>query len=1553
MANENAENTGGEAPEINSSSPPEKETKKRRHTLAGRIWRIALKTVLILLAVVVLVVFGVYFWLSTPSGKRFLTNKVVEIAHEQLGVEVKMGELDVRFPGRVRITGLEVSDHRNKLMLKVPFLKASLGFFNTITGNLSLNNVELNDAYLNLHRYKGDTASNLGLIINKLTAGPSDTTTSTKSSAILFSSVRLKNFTFNWYDEESPLLPPNMVDFNHVGITNMNANITSVRIDGGDITGNIKDLALRDRSGFVLNHLRGYAAMSDTSLELSNMYLETPYTVLQNRLRFQYRDISNMSYFTDSVTIALDLVNSVASLRDLNFFADALQNKKDSFVFRSATVRGKVSSLRIRDLDLYFGALSHVEGNVELQGLPNIEETFMSMRFKDVYTNGREVERMFPEAGPMPPEVRRMGNIKVRGNFTGFINDFVAYAKIESDVGEVNSDINLKMADRPEQSVYKGRLQTKAFNLGKLLANDQLGLVTINKATVDGKGFTVESMKAQADAVIERFDFNKYPYANIKINGGANARLFNGTLSIDDPNAKLNFNGKMDYNSKDPVLDFKAVINLVNFKKLNLSDEDYGLATRIDINTVGLDPDRITGRMIATGTRVRQGNKNYNLDTILFTSRVNGQFRDMRLESKLVDARAYGNFKITELPDFFATLANQYVDPAFVKLKGKPVRQNLTVDIEVGNLEPVYGLIPIKLYVEPGSYLKAKLATNGDTIKLDGSFPHLQVMEYQVNHLTLDADSTNVQNDLIARLKVDSLFQKDTLLAKNILVATTLNKEFLTFHTYAEDNTSLRSADVRGKFRVVNQDAIVSLDSSYIKLDTIPFVLTAEPVTITKNTKVIFPNVTLSKGDQVLRASGSYSSTENTPILVELDNINIHEGAAFVPALQSMSGLLNGQITVENLAKTPEVDAALSINDLKYEQTRLGTMTINSRYDDAKQQVQVDAKLRADSFKTTLDAKATVGLDARQTLSADIKMDRTNLALFEPFLEGVLTKASGFISADMKIRGTTANPKITGSLDLIQDTIALTMLEAPYVINHHLEFDGKFIDLNDMVLTDMRGQKGVINGRVDMRDLASPRLNLSLKMNDFTVLDADPQINSPFYGTVHVTGNTTIRGPVDNLVINVDVKTEDNSTFSLPIADANSFDSYDFIKFVGREDFGKTENKVEVTGITINMKLKVTPGLLTQIIFDPRVGDIIEVRGNGDLAVNMNAAGDLTMSGTYVVDDGNYTFTAFDIVSKDFNIDQGSTIKWAGDPLDANLNVTATYTVTNVSLLPLMAAQSNEPNSQKNAPVATVDTKLRMRGSLSEPDIYLDFEVRQMQGLASSFSDIDAALNRIRQDEAERNKNAISLLVLNTFAPSDLAASAAGSTLGSGLGSLVSNQLNYWLGQMSNNVQLGVDINGANSDFILKLNTTLLGGKVNFSGSYDVSTLNRNVTFDIPLNDRYRATLFNRTAPTAIPLQNNTMTGIGFSFRKQFDKWNEVLMRQKGRERQAARRAEKQKMRDKMLQDQSPKEDREEIERIKRQEEKKQQEDHNKGINTHPANDDKKSPADSSDNKKK
>src|SRR6185436_14205551 len=179
--------------------------------------------------------------------------------------------------------------------------------------------------------------------------------------------------------------------------------------------------------------------------------------------------------------------------------------------------------------------------------------------------------------------------LRFKGNFTGFIHDFVAYGTTETNLGLLVTDINMKLPKKGLTS-YSGVVKTPGFQLGQFLEIPNIGSIAF-EGNVNGSGLTASNLNAKLDGNIESFVVNDYNFRNIIVKGDVSKRLFNGELVINDPNLDVKMNGLVDFSKDIPEFDFNANVGKADLKKINFVKDniEFNGKFRFDFSGDNLD----------------------------------------------------------------------------------------------------------------------------------------------------------------------------------------------------------------------------------------------------------------------------------------------------------------------------------------------------------------------------------------------------------------------------------------------------------------------------------------------------------------------------------------------------------------------------------------------------------------------------------------------------------------------------------------------------------------------------------------------------------------------------------------------------------------------------------------------------------------------------------------------------------------------------------------------------------------------------------------------------
>ncbi len=326
----------------------------------------------------------------------------------------------------------------------------------------------------------------------------------------------------------------------------------------------------------------------------------------------------------------------------------------------------------------------------------------------------------------------------------------------------------------------------------------------------------------------------------------------------------------------------------------------------------------------------------------------------------------------------------------------------------------------------------------------------------------------------------------------------------------------------------------------------------------------------------------------------------------------------------------------------------------------------------------------------------------------------------------------------------------------------------------------------------------------------------------------------------------------------------------------------------------LNMNLEITPDAEIQIIFDSKAGDIMKGHGSSEnLNVNLNKKGDFRVTGDYVIEDGEYTFTLGNIVNKPFSVENGGRVMFNGDLKDADIDLKASYLNLKASLLPIL-------NDERYTERVRVEPQLNLSGKLFNPivgfDIYLpDADEATRTELRNNIS-----------TEDEVTKQVVALLVMQSFISTGTGGSSGAGTA-SGTSAMaattyemLSSRISDWFSQMSKDLDIGLNIRpGANAmtpqEAQLALSTQLLNNKVVLNGNFDVrgseaissnpasagtNQLTGDFDAEIKLTQKLKLKVFNRFNDNYAGLSPYTQ-GVGIFYRQEFNKFTDLFTKRK------------------------------------------------------------------------
>ena len=1366
----------------------------------------------------------------------------------------------------------------------------------------------MDNGKFNLKQYK-DSSTNVQFIINYFDTGdPTPKKKPRKPYDITIDKIVLNNIAFR-YKNFNNTDPVKGINFNDIGLRNLSSTILNLDTKNHLVKAGFRNLTFREKSGFFLKSLSTNATIDTTQMEFKDLLLETPDTRLADYLLMKYKSFKDFGKFVSKVYMKVHFDNAKMNSSDFTYFAPQL-SKSSIDLQISGDANGFVNNLKTKDISIKTGQATYIKGDFNIKGLPNIKSARLDLNIEQLSTNKKDLDLIIARAtrskkSMIPPIANKFGNVSFKGRFTGFTNDFIAFGEMKTRLGRIVTDVNMKINGRGYPT-YSGILKAYDFNLGELLDRKDLGRTSFI-ANINGSGFNLNGLKERFKGDIKYFDYNNYRYSNININGTFINKLFQGRVKVNDRNGKIDFNGDIDLNPKLPIFNFNATIRGVNLHKLNFTKDTIQIDADLKTNFSGSNIDNIQGAVDINKVRLTNTENSFVVDSVSLRANGIGSNRELMIRSDILDASIKGQYDLKTLPSYFKSVANQYI-PSLRLNYVKPGLQNFEFSLNIKYFEPLSMLLIPALKIPEKASFNGKFVSSENIANLNGFVKLLQYNKIKINDLIIDeSTSAKAMNIFITSDRIDI---SDSLYIKNVNIANILKNDSLSLNIKLSDKNATNQLDLNSlveftdqgpekiRLSVLPSDVIINREVWKIQ-EKVSFSFDEgrganESFSLFRRTKI--SGFELFKDNQMLTIDGIVSKNPLDHLLIGFNKFKL---TTFNPLTKPLGinirGELNGNAKFSGIMDKPNVEAAMKIDTLHYNDVAIGDLNLTAGLDNVTKLINVKIDIENQGTRTLeIDGSYNANSD-QNSLDMNVMMNNNEVVLFQPFLKNLVSNMNGKVSADLKVTGKITNPKINGSLTLNDAGLTVNYLKTPYRISDDVQLENSVIKLTNLRLKDLKNNEAIVNGTVDMSTPNNPDVRIDIVAKNFMALNTTAKDNPLYYGVAYGTGVFSFNGPTNDMRIQIDAKTEAGTVFNIPLNSSAIVSKTDFITFVAKDSSLNKPKETSFKGLVMNFELQVDEN--SEVNIYTEMGKL-SGRGKSQLSLNITSLGDFEMFGDYLISSGKFEFTAQDFINKIFKISEGGSIRWTGNPTEAAINLRALYEVR-ASLRPLYTAAGRPPLEQK----VPVEAVMNLSGPLLTPAIAFDINFP-----ADAY--IKDELQSYLSDVNNTNQQALSLIVRRSFAEGSGAdLNVATSTILSAGTELFFNQLNTIITQSLNLNTVDFNIrsfNDASATFRLLNDRLILTGGVTDRTSKDGNLAefsflgNSEVARDVEalyllkkdgsLVLRASNKLNNRNFLNISNDIDDYVSALGLVYRKDFDNFNELLSFLIGKKRKEERR---------------------------------------------------------------
>ena len=1361
---------------------------------------------------------------------------------------------------------------------------------------------------------------------------------------ITFDELKLFDSHFKMDDLNSDAVLPRGMDFKHLNISGINLLAQDGKIIQDTIFTNIKSLAAKERSGFVLNNLTTNARVSVQDITLDKLSLRTPGSEIKDYLSFSYNSFKDFTDFFNSVKIRAKLSDSKLAVSDLNFFIRKLDKVEHNVFFINGEIAGRINNLRGRGIEIKTSRHTMFKGDFYARGLPNIYETSLNIRIDRLATTAEDLRQIYPGL-QLPVNANTLGLIYYAGSFDGFLTDFVSNGKLITSIGSATADAHFQYDKDRNKASYEGDVSLNDFDIGKYLGDEQMvGKISL-KANVNGKGLTAESLYAELDGVVSSITFNGYDYKNIKIDGLLDKKSFDGALKIDDKFLNMDFDGRADLSAAIPEFRFKANVRKASLKDLNLLKDSIQVAGHIESDFAGTNIDDMLGSVELSDVLISRDTLSAHVKHLGLNAKfLAGKKKEVTLDSDIADAEMEGNFSLKQLPKALVDFVNYTFTKDYVDTSTNKEPQDFTLDFtyyeQDSNLTRI--ILP-QLKKLSSSRVTCAFNSIDHNMNITANIPEITIGKLNIRNVLVNGNSAKGVFDF--NTSVERVYNNDSLILDSINLKAAKDGQDIKVALNASDGKHYNYGSIAALFTPLKGEALLRFEPGEVHLGNNTWNFEPGDSIFIKGKKVITHNLVFRTNEQTISISSYLKGDTSTSAKVSFENTNLNEFARiFSTKISDFKGTANGNLIVDDIFSNPRFYANLMVKQFIIGKELIGDINVKSELDSTAKSLQISASVTGPN--TDLAASGTISIDPlNPSILLDVDAKKVNLNFLNyRFFDKYVKDVRGYAVIKAKVYGTAKKPLFAGTVNLVNDTATVSFTNTTYTLtNQTAKLDEHGFDLTGIKIQDLKGSWAYGNGRINHESFRDFALDIQVTTDNAQFLNTTPQNSPGFYGIAYGKGNISFEGPINSPVITASATTGAGTYCKMPINNSYETSRYSFYKFVtkGKENTNVVETApLKLNGVTFNLRLEVTPEARMDIILDPVTGDIITGYGHGTLNIKIPKNANLDLRGDYTVERGSYLFTLQGVITKHFEIDQGGTVIFNGDINKARLNLSAVYKVrSSVSdLIDDLISSSSSTNTQLEAAAlrqSEIDLLLNITGDLERPTIAFDIRATDVDPTIKTYVDQKLALLKI--NETELNKQVFGLLVMNRFIPTNSSTSnaitnsnyiqgTAVNTVSQFISSQFSNYLSNLL-EFANIRNLDVNLgfrqydqsltsatNGTSTaastidtrqEVQLALTQRLLNNRLSINAGGNLDFGNSSTAVDpngIPINassraviptgdfqieysltpdGAWRAKAFNRTNYDYFNERDDNRTGIGISYRQEFDKPSDLFKKKK------------------------------------------------------------------------
>lgn len=1454
--------------------------------------------------------------LYIPPVQNYIRKEVTAYASRATNMQINVERIDLRFPLKLLIRGVEVVQPPDTVLALerisanvqlLPLLKgkieldkftlqgAKVNTVNLISGmKLSgelgklylrsngvdwsnevaiVNNIELNDTHLHL-------------LLNDTAKSPKDTTSTAINWKVSLLQMKLNNVSFEmrspgdsihlkthigeaivenaeadlkqqFYGLEKLLItgtsvgynvgdavPANGFDPSHIALRNIHLEIDTVYSRGERMNAVIRELSLYERSGLNILSLTGRLNADTLCMRVPDLKLTTPHSELTLAAQV-YRQISTPA--NEQIFASLD---GRIGKQDVMLLAGKLPEKvKDAYPPHPLTahigINGNLDHLEFSRLLLTLPGAFSLTGGGYIDQIPDSTKRTGEI---NLHLLAQKLDFLAPLSGlpddssiVIPPNM----NLTLKAGMLG--SQYHAAMLVREGMGtlRLTADYNTST------EIYNAEWKLDSLDVRRFLPKDSIHTVALSgKLSGRGMDFKSPGTTVTLQALVDRFEYGSYRVEDVRLDGQLKNAVASAHIVSDKEYLKIDAKG--EYALDKPYSQIKTEVHIA----------------RLNLYELGLIPDTLK-KPIA-----------FDLDADIGKDTINITLNSGDLRFRL-RSRSTLETLIAESTGFVDVLNRQIAEK---RLDHAALRRSLpsaTISLNSGKENPLSYYLALQNIrydeMRVGFIATPRTGING----------RASIHTLKVDTLQLDTVYFSVRQDTSLMAIRSGIINSHTnpQLAFKASITGEIRSEDAGLSLEFENEKGEKGIELGVNMKPQPDGVLLKFGPEKPIVAFRTFAFNGHNEVFVQNNLRVLADVEMldEKGMGVkVKSMEENDSTWLQNMDIEFRAIDLTEISKVLPYLPDVGGLFFLDANYKQSDHDLQVSAEGRVNQLHYNAGPIGDVGFGVTWFPGNEGKHYLSSYFSSEGVEVLTADGTYNM-ANERIDVNAALEHFSLRMVNAFIPDQLVYLTGDIDGRLAITGTPAKPVVDGELSL--DSVNVS--SRPYGFrfrfdNRPLQVTNSRLTFDKFAIVTTSDNPFAIDGYVDVSDLSKPTANLSLSAKNYEFLNSPRDKNSILYGKIYLDVNSTVRGPLSNLMMRGDVKILGNTDVTYVMIDSplSVQDRLgDLVEFTSFSDTLriKDEDKqlISLGGLDVAMTINIDQAAKVNVDLSPDRSSHVELQGGGDLAFQYTPQGQMLLTGRYVLTRGIIDYALPVIPLKKFVVSNGSYVEWSRDPMDPTLNLKATQNMR------IAVANADKNSSRMVAFVISI----QMKNKLNDMELAFDLSAPEDRTVQDELNAMDAA---------ERNKQAITMMVTGMY----LAGGSTGSNfnMGSAMNTVLQNQIEHLTGSALKhaNISFGVDsYDGAGgakrTDYNFSYSQRLfndrvqvvIGGSISSgSNANESDTFIDNVSLEYRLDNsgtRYVRLFHNKEYENLLE-SNITETGGGIVLRKKVNKLSELFI---------------------------------------------------------------------------